>query len=143
MAPELSGPRHGPTLVRALHNHPLRGLLRHIFQNRWESFTDPNRWLIRFQTTYSAITPLYSKIMTSSPRMGAINEEIHELYPLLLAHHRLHAAPHHWTSYPERLRIRCPGTRGILYETRIDHWPAPGYIVKDDRSSSPAPDMAT
>ena len=104
------------------------------FQNRWESFTDPNRWLIRFQDdlrTHNSYLPNLPGFF--QPRTGAINEEIHELYP------------YYWhTSDYMQHRIIGPVVLNV-YESdvlqpgvysmkpRIDHWPAPGYIVKDDR----------
>ena len=104
------------------------------FQNRWESFTDPNRWLIRFQDDLlSNNAGALKNYAFFQPRIGAINEEIHELYPYYW----------HTTDYMQH-RIIGPVVLNV-YESdvlepgvysmkpRIDHWPAPGYIVKDDR----------
>ena len=104
------------------------------FQNRWESFTDPNRWLIRFQDDLLSDNAVVLKNYDFfQPRMGAINEEIHELYPYYwhttdYMQHRI-IGPVILNVYQSE--VLEPGVYSM--KPRIDHWPAPGYIVKDDR----------
>ena len=98
------------------------------FQNRWESFTDPNRWLLRFHDDLSSKNYTYFQA-----RVGAINDETNQLYPYYW----------HTTDYMQH-RIIGPVVLNVydsevlepgVYSMtpRINHWPAPGYIVKDDR----------
>ena len=108
------------------------------FQNRWQSFTDPNRWLIRFQDdllpeNQGRHAHLNNYPLSLSPRTGSINPDIHDQYPYYW----------HTTDYMQHKLIGPvvlnvyqsdvlePGVYSI--KPRIDHWPAPGYIVKDDR----------
>ena len=105
------------------------------FQNRWESFTEPNRWLIRFQDDLLPKSHPYigSNNYAISPRTGSINEEIHDQYPYYW----------HTTDYMQhkligpvvlniyQSEVLEPGVYSM--KPRIDHWPAPGPILKDDR----------
>ena len=112
------------------------------FQNRWESFTDPNRWLIRFQDdllpenhkAFRGSAPAWnSEPYVFNPRTGSINREIHDQYPYYW----------HTTDYMQHKLIGPvvlniyesdvlePGVYSFM--PRINHWPAPGPIIKDDR----------
>ena len=102
------------------------------FQHRWQSFTDPNRWLLRFQDDlmpHKNINPYYE----FSPRTGSIDPEIHDLFPYYW----------HTTDYMQH-RIIGPVILNIYssdvlepgvyaMKPRIDRWEAPGPILTDDR----------
>ena len=103
------------------------------FQHRWESFTDPNRWLLRFQDDLMPrkIPPNYTYEFT--PRLGSIDPDIHDLFPYYW----------HTTDYMQH-RIIGPVILNIYssdvlepsvyaMKPRIDHWEAPGPILTDDR----------
>ena len=58
------------------------------FQNRWASFDDPNRWLTRFEHKLDVRGRSDGKGSLGGINIKTPREEV----PLVLAHHRLHAA---------------------------------------------------
>ena len=102
------------------------------FQNRWESFGDQNRWLIRFEDDLKYDDNFNHRPFTTA--QGAIDEE-------------LHAArfPDYWHG-SDYMQHRLIGPVVVqVYESdviepgiysinpRVTQWEAPGYIVPDDR----------
>ena len=98
------------------------------FQNRWTSFEDPNRWLIRFEDEV--------KNIWSEQR---INQEFHErLFPRYwhtndYMQHRLIGPVivqvyEHEKQEPGAIE---PGVYAV--EPKVSHWEAPGPILKDEQ----------
>ena len=115
------------------------------WQHRWTSFTDPNRWLLRFRDDlqprlvlphlrkYPGFIGTYNSAFEFTPRLGSIDPDIDDLYPYYW----------HTTDYMQH-RIIGPVilnvydsdvlTPGIYaLNPRISHWEAPGPILSDDR----------
>ena len=101
------------------------------FQNRWESFGDPNRWLIRFEEDLKEHDLTHQ---TFCQDQGAIDEEMHEeRFPDYW----------HWSDYmqhqiigPVVLQVYesdviAPGVYSMM--PKVSEWTAPGYVVPDDR----------
>ena len=61
-------------------------------QNRWASFDDPNRWIIRFKDNLETLRTT----LDAGPEAAL---------PQLLGRHRLHAAPDHRPSGADGPRI--------------------------------------
>ena len=99
-------------------------------QNRWASFDDPNRWIIRFKDDLE----VYPKTKPWEAGPGAA-------LPQLLGRHRLHAAPDHRPGGADGPRIRdgSIGTIPVLKPGNysrvpsIAHWEAPGHILTDEQ----------
>ena len=93
-------------------------------QNRWASFDDPNRWIIRFKDG-----TLLHKTLGAGP--GAA-------LPQLLGRHRLHAAPDHRPGGADGPRIREEGWSDTRPEARqlqpsTQHRPLGGPRTHPDR----------
>ena len=95
------------------------------FQNRWDSFSDPNRWLIRFRDTFETMM---------GPALGGADLQVHDLFP----------GYWHTSDYMQH-RIIGPVVvqvyesdviePGIYAVTpSVTEWEAPGYIIPDDRA---------
>ena len=102
------------------------------FQNRWESFDDPDRWLIRFEDDLKANEELSPG--SFSEAQGAIDAELHEeRFPNYW----------HWSDYMQHQIIGpvvvqvyqsdviAPGVYSMT--PKASEWAAPGYVVPDDR----------
>ena len=93
-------------------------------QNRWASFDDPNRWIIRFQGQ-----------LLLRKTLGAGSEAA---LPQLLGRHRLHAAPDHravlLTVHGKggKMSVLKPGNYSRA--PSIAHWEAPGHILTDEQT---------
>ena len=101
------------------------------YQNRWTSFRDPNRWLIRFEEDFHTLPP---------PR--GIDTDYHNRYfpdywhPTDYMQHRLIGPLILQIYESDRLK---PGTYAVT--PRVTHWEAPGPILarKNHRMESGLP----
>ena len=87
------------------------------FQNRWTSFEDPNRWLIRFEDEMERNEELFPRYWHTSDYMqhrliGPVMVQVYE----------------HGKQGPEVIE---PGVYAV--EPRVSHWEAPGPILKDEQ----------
>ena len=87
------------------------------FQNRWTSFEDPNRWLIRLEDKMERNEELFPRYWHTSDYMqhrliGPVMVQVYE----------------HGKQGPEVIE---PGVYAV--EPRVSHWEAPGPILKDEQ----------
>ena len=107
------------------------------FQNRWTSFEDPNRWLIRFE---DEIKNLHAgtRYPNRKGSTGGINQELHErMFPRYwhtsdYMQHRLIGPVmvqvyEHEKQEPGAIE---PGVYAV--HPKVSHWEAPGPILKDE-----------
>ena len=106
------------------------------FQNRWDSFTNPDRWVIRF---HDDLMPRDSGMFqmlnnTLQPWQGAIDPDFNDQH-----------FPNYWhtSDYMQHSiigpvvvhiyesEVLQPGT--YSFTPTVTEWEAPGYIVPDDR----------
>ena len=117
------------------------------FQNRWNSFDDPNRWLIRFEEDLMGPSQEVLKSRYSSPRSegartfekqqfmthrGAIDNETHKLFP-----NYWHTSDYMQHSIIGPVVVQVfesdviePGIYSVT--PKVTHWEAPGYILPED-----------
>ena len=90
------------------------------FQNRWTSFEDPNRWLIRFKGKIERNQELHERMF---PRYWHTSDYMqHRLIgPVMVQVYE------HGKQGPEVIE---PGVYAV--EPRVSHWEAPGPILKDE-----------
>ena len=118
------------------------------FQNRWASFDDPNRWLIRFQDEMKEIHAKRgsrdsTEITETDGKTGGIHQELHEDHFPNYWHtsdymqHRI-IGPVVAQVYPrprEEREARNPIAPGIYaVHPRVDHWQAPGAILTREQA---------
>ncbi len=94
------------------------------FQNRWQSFSDPDRWMNRFRAD---LEKYKGAPWTPDP---AIDDKYPNYWDDTdYMHHRI-IGPVVMTVHPARNResyVLKPGNYSAL--PRIDHWPAPGHVL--------------
>ena len=91
------------------------------FQNRWTSFEDPNRWLIRFKGKIERNQELHERMF---PRYWHTSDYMQ---------HRLigPVVVHVYEDSREEPGTIEPGVYAV--EPRVSHWEAPGPILKDEQ----------
>ena len=107
------------------------------FQNRWDSFTNPDRWLIRFHDDLlprEPHEPHFYEDTGLQTWQGAVDPEVHNQH-----------FPNYWhaTDYMQhsiigpvvvqiyQSDVLSPGIYSFI--PKVTKWDAPGYILPDDR----------
>ena len=128
-------------------------------QHRWNSFQDPNRWIVRFKEDMALYQPPHhvpDEEAEITKELRQMEEEGKFVFPPAWDRY-----PHYWhnTDYMQHRiigpvvltvhesRVLEPGNYSMT--PRIDHWEAPGHILTDEQlrktpryaidRSSPAP----
>ena len=88
------------------------------FQNRWESFEDPNRWLIRFKDKMVTNEELFPRYWHTSDYMQ------HRIIGPVIVQVYKHEK--------EEPGVIEPGVYAV--QPKVSHWEAPGPILKDEQA---------
>ena len=104
------------------------------FQNRWDSFTNPDRWLIRFHDDLMPRTLTTNQHQTLEPWQGAIDPDFNDQHFPNYWHtsdYMQHSIIGPVVLHVYESEVLQPST--YSFTPTVTEWEAPGYIVPDDR----------